>query len=307
MPIIGPIFTTLFLQPIVNLLVVLYLLFHTIGLPGALGFAIILLTVALRMAVWPIMASQIKSTKKMAELKPHLQELQKKHATDKQALAQAQMSLYKEHGINPASGCLPIILQIAVFIALNSSIAHMFDAQKGLTEINNLLYSPSLRLDQLPDTSFFGFNLIDKPANFATLGYALLLIPVITVILQFILSKMMTPQPVHIYPKDTPKEKEEKGEQEDLQSAMQSQMTFMLPIMMGYFSFTFPVGTSIYIATLTLVGIFQQYMLTGWGSLASLFQRGEQTLPVISEKPQTTVRVERTAPTQKKRSKKNRR
>ena len=260
----------------------------------------------MRFAVWPIMASQIKSTKKMADLRPKLQELQQKHANDKQALATAQMALYKEHGINPASGCLPIILQIAVFIALNQAISHMFQAEKGITEINKLLYSPAWHLNQTPNPHFLGFDLTDKPANFVSHGYGLLLIPIITVALQFALSKMMAPQPVHIYPKDSTEEKKEK-EQEDIQAAMQTQMTYMMPLMMGYFAFTFPIGTSLYIATISLVGIFQQYMLTGWGSLASLFGKTADA-PAALPLPKTKVMVERSQKTgriqKKKKSKK---
>src|SRR3989344_156329 len=96
--IIG-IFDLIFFAPVVNILVLIYQGLSAIHIPGALGFSIIILTVLIRFLVWPFMTSQIKSMKKMADLKPHLDELKRKHQDDKKALAQAQMSLYKEHGV----------------------------------------------------------------------------------------------------------------------------------------------------------------------------------------------------------------
>src|SRR5688572_20939843 len=99
---IGDIFNLIFMGPVVNLLVLIYQGLSSIHLPGALGFSIIILTVLIRVLVWPFMSSQIKATKKMADLKPHMDALKVKHKGDKQALATAQMALYKEHGVNPA-------------------------------------------------------------------------------------------------------------------------------------------------------------------------------------------------------------
>src|SRR3989304_8809199 len=115
---IGEIFDLVFFGPVINLLVIIFQGLSAVHIPGALGFAILILTVIIRIIVWPFMATQIKATKKMADLKPHLNELKKKHKDDKKALASAQMALYKEHGVNPAGGCLPALIQIPVFIAL---------------------------------------------------------------------------------------------------------------------------------------------------------------------------------------------
>src|SRR3989344_3978924 len=119
---IGDIFNLLFLAPIINLLILIIRTLDSVHLPGSLGIAIIILTVIIRILIWPFMSSQIRSTKKMADLKPHLDELKEKHKDDKQGLAQAQMALYKEHGVNPAGGCLPALIQIPIFIALYQAI-----------------------------------------------------------------------------------------------------------------------------------------------------------------------------------------
>lgn len=224
--------------------------------------------------MWPFMTSQIRSSKKLAELKPHLDELKKKHKDDKQALAAAQMALYKEHGVNPAGGCLPALMQIPVFIALYQSINHFIPGldSGGIEGINKLLYFPWLKLSAPPDSYFLGLNLGVKPADFTQYGPALLLIPLVTAALTFVQSKMMLPKPVKEYPSDSPKEKEEKSKEQDTMGAVQSQMMYMMPLMIGYFAFTFPAGLAIYWNTYTILGIIQQYMISGWGGMEGLFK-----------------------------------
>src|SRR3989338_7477504 len=105
-------------RPIINALIAFYKIFDWIGLPGAFGLAIIALTILIRLILNPLTSSQFKSAKKMQELKPKMDELSKKHGKDKVTLQKAQMQLYKEAGVNPASGCFLLILQMPVLIAL---------------------------------------------------------------------------------------------------------------------------------------------------------------------------------------------
>ncbi|KKS63928.1 hypothetical protein A3A14_02910 [Candidatus Daviesbacteria bacterium RIFCSPLOWO2_01_FULL_43_38] len=267
MQIIGDLFNTLLFRPIVTLLVLIYQGLSSLGLPGAFGFTIIILTVAIRLLVWPFMSKQLKSAKKMAELKPHLDTLKEKHKGDKQALASAQMALYKEHGVNPAGGCLPTLIQIPIIIALYQTIFAFFGNGQGLENINKAIYFPNLQLSASPNLNFFGINLAAKPADFGSLGVAVLLIPVVTAGLQFIQSKMMAPKPVKVNPDDKPKEKKEKEDMADSMSAVQGQMMYMMPLMIGYFAFQFPIGLALYWNVFTILGIIQQYLLSGWGGI----------------------------------------
>lgn len=273
MQIIGDIFNTLFLAPIINLLILIIRGLDALHIPGSLGFAIIILTVIIRVIIWPFMATQLKSAKKMADLKPHLDQLKDQHKDNKQALAAAQMALYKEHGVNPAGGCLPAIIQIPVIIALYQTILAFFDGAHGLARINHFLYDSSWRLTTSPDLHFFGLNLASKPADFAKVGLLVLLIPVITGLLQFFQSKMMAPSPVKTYPSDSPKEVKEKGKNEDTMMAMQGQMLYLMPVMIGYFAFSFPIGLAIYWNTFTILGILQQYRISGWGAVEPWLRR----------------------------------
>lgn len=267
MQIIYTLFDTLFFAPIVNILVLLIRGLEGIGIPGALGVAIIIVTILIRLLVWPLMATQLKATKKMAELKPHLDELKKKHKDDKQSLAKAQMDLYKEHGVNPAGGCLPLLIQIPPMIAIYQVIYAFFDGGNGLNKINGMLYNSDWALKQIPNLDFFGMNLADKPSDFARVGAIILVVPVFTALLQLVQSRMMTPKVVAVNKKDSKKEKVEKESMEDAMASMQTQMMFIMPLMMGYISYTFPMGLALYLNTLTIVGIWQQYLVSGWGGL----------------------------------------
>lgn len=281
---IGDIFNLVFFGPIINILVLIFQGLSSIHVPGALGFSILILTILIRFLVWPFMSSQIKATKKMADLKPHLDELKQKHKGDKQALASAQMALYKEHGVNPAGGCLPALIQIPVFIALYQAIINILPGAGGnIDTINSLLYFPQFKLPSALDPNFFGLNLAIKPSQFGV--SSLLLIPLLTGALTFIQSKMTLPKPIKHYPSDSPKEEKEKEGMEESMGQVQSQMVYLMPIMIGYFAYQFPIGLAIYWNAYTILGIIQQYQVTGWGGFsdfAAKFKMKSETLRLRS-------------------------
>ena len=88
------------------------------GVVGSWGLSIIVLTLLFRLLVWPLIATQTKSMMGMQQLQPKLQALQKKHKNDREKLTQETMKLYQEAGVNPAGGCLPILVQMPIFIVL---------------------------------------------------------------------------------------------------------------------------------------------------------------------------------------------
>lgn len=267
MQIIGDIFNTIFLAPVFNILVIILQSLESLGVPGALGVSIIILTVLIRLITWPLMGQQLRSAKKMADLKPHLDVLKKKHDKDKTAYASAQAALFKEHGYNPAAGCLPTLIQIPVIISLYQSISSLFNGADGLSHINYFLYPMVQKLVVAPNPYFLGLNLSSKPADFGSVGWIVLLIPVLTGLLQLLQSKMMLPLSVKQYPNDNKKEVKEKAKEEDSMAAVQSQMTYLLPIMIGYFAYSFPIGLALYWNMFSVMGIYQQYQVSGWGGL----------------------------------------
>jgi YidC/Oxa1 family membrane protein insertase len=268
----GDIFNTLLLAPLLNLVIFIIRVLDASNIPGSLGLSIIVITILVTLITWPFRNAQIKSAKKMADLKPHLDELKKKHS-DRTALAQAQMALYKEHGVNPAGGCLPALIPIIVLLPLYQVFLAFFEGAHGLERINYFLYNQAWRLTQLPDPYFLGINLAHKPSDFLQAGAFLLLIPLVTALLTYVQTKMMVPKAVKEYPTDSPKEKKEKESMEDAMASMQGQMVLMMPLMIGFFSWGFPVGLALYWNTLTLLGIYQQYKIYGWGGLEDVAKR----------------------------------
>lgn len=274
---IGDIFNLLLLQPTINLIILILRGLESMHISGALGFSIIFLTLIISIITWPFRSSQLKNMKRtseiMAELKPKLDELKKLHKDNKLAFSQAQAALLKEHGVNPAAGCLPSLIPILLIIPLYQVIFAFFDGAKGLEKINYFLYTPSWKLEHLPDLHFFGVNLATKPSEFAAAGVAILLVPVITAFLTLIQSLMMSPKPVKPTKEDSLKEIKQKEDTQDMTSAMQSQMVFMMPAMIGFFAFQLPIGLAIYWNTLTILGIIQQHRVSGWGKVADLVKK----------------------------------
>ncbi|MBI2031594.1 MAG: membrane protein insertase YidC [Candidatus Levybacteria bacterium] len=266
------IFNYVLVWPILNGLIAIYKLLFTLSIPYALGFSIIILTALIRFALYPMMASQLKASKKMQELSPHLSKLKEKHKEDAKRLQQETMRLYKEHGVNPAAGCLPMLVQLPIIWGLYSVLQQIVrpESQKVISEINKVVYFDFLKITNGWDTNFFGLPLGSNPANLlSTLGPLIFLVPIITGVLQFIQSKMLfTPASQNAKNKDLPAGRQEK-KKDDFASAFQSQSTYIFPIMIGFFSYTFPIGLSLYWNTFTLFGIIQQYQIVGLGGLES--------------------------------------
>ena len=263
-------FDTFLINPIFNLLVIFLKIFQTIGIPQALGLSIVLLTAVVRLAIWPLTSAQLRSSQKMAALKPHIDRIKGEHGHDKTRHQQELSKLYKEHGVNPLAGCLPLLLQLPVFFALYQVLFKIVDFNRAdfLESINQKIYSPAFYLDKVPDTTFLGFNLSAKPNQWQSIGVLILLIPVITGVLQFIQSKMLAPQtaPVKVQKKE-PESGDKKESMEDSLASVQSQMILIMPAMIAFFSYGFPVGLSLYWNTFTIVGIIQQYVIAGPGAL----------------------------------------
>lgn len=255
-PITPSLFHTVLVIPVVNTLLFFNFLFASIHLPGSFGFAIIALTVAIRMLLNPASKQQLELAKRMQEAKPHLDKLTEKHKDDKKKLQEEQMKLYKEMGVNPAAGCLYALVQIPVFIglynALNMFLAHG-PFEKVASVINKVVYFDFLKTASI-NPWFFGFNVGVAPSTFAQSGIHYLIIPVITAVLQYYQVKVTTAQQATVVKKDTKKELEKKA---DMQSMMSSQMLYIFPLMIGYFAYALPVGLSLYWNIFSLFTIFQ--------------------------------------------------
>src|SRR5512147_1489033 len=126
------------IYPFTNVLLWIY---DTIG--HNFGIAIILFTILIRLITWPLNAQQLKSAKVMQDLQndKEWQDIQKKYAKEKEKLAQEQMRIYKERGINPFASCLPTVIQFPIIIGLYQSITHALAATPlGLLKLGQSIY-----------------------------------------------------------------------------------------------------------------------------------------------------------------------
>jgi len=251
-------FNTVFVFPILNVLALYHYLFSMVHLPGILGFSIIALTVTIRLLLHPFFKQQMETAEKMQEIKPRVDALSKKYKGDTKKIQEEQMRIYQEVGINPASGCIFMIIQIPVFFALYQTLQTFLvaDSSKVIVAMNKALYLPFLHINKI-DVLFFGVNLVKTPAQLNSIfAY---LIPAITALLQYfqtMTTMAMTPQPAAPEPKKDGKE-EKSSTGEDFQKAMNTQMKYVFPLMIGWFSLKMPIGLALYWNIFSLFSIVQ--------------------------------------------------
>ncbi|MGJ3238897.1 MAG: YidC/Oxa1 family membrane protein insertase [Anaerolineae bacterium] len=238
------------LNPMVTLLVLLYQVFN-----NNIIMSIVVLTVILRMIMYPVLSQQQESAAKMQEVQPKLKKLQEKYKDDREKLAQAQMELYKENGINPLGGCLPMLLQFPIFIALYSAINFAVASTPfQLVDLSERLLIPGLDGLIPLNNIFLGMDLTAQPQPPSNPWYALALplLVMATTWLQFKLSTGMRPKP-----ETEEKEEDSGGGGLNQAAAMQQSMGTVMPIMFGFIALSLSVGLSIYFLTSNVVGIIQ--------------------------------------------------
>jgi len=241
----------LIVDPFITTLAFLYSIF---GNNTVLAIAV--LTVAIRLLTSPLLLQQQRSTKAMQEIQPKLKQLQEKYKNDREKLAQAQMAMYREHGINPLGGCLPLLIQLPILLALYQAIIlALAGTPFQLIDLSGRLLVPGL--DHLVPLNNIWLDMDLTLPPTANPIYALIL-PLLVMVTTWLQSKLTIP----------PAPPSEDGKPN--QAAMMTRsMTTIMPLMFGFFSLSFSVGLSIYFVVSNLVGIVQ-YTLMGraeWGRL----------------------------------------
>ena len=239
------IYNELLFKPLFNLLV-----FITNVLPGHnIGVSILIVTIVVRLALVPPSLHQArqmqKNQAKMAELKSRLDKIKKKHANDQTKKAEETMRLYKEAGINPASGCLPLLIQLPILIALYRVF---------LVGIS-------------PETYRFLYNFVPPPNTVGLTLFALdlsqrsVLLAVIAGVFQLILMKSVTPQQQPSVGAD--------DQSAQMMASMQKNMAFIFPIMTVFIAMQLPAALALYWVATTMFGIVQQYIFKKHLNIAS--------------------------------------
>lgn len=246
-------FNIIFYQPILNLLILLSNLFA-----GNLGFSIIVLTLFIRALLIPLMSPQLKSAQKMQSLAPELEKLKAKYQNDKQKFAQAQLELYKKHGINPAAGCLPSILQFFILIALFQVFTQVIKNQNDPEWIKNQLY-PFVSFPSFLNFKFLYLDLA-KPDLISLSSQLKIpgLFVLLATVFQFLSSKLISPSVQKI--KEEAKSTPEKTD--DLSASMQKQMLYLFPAMTLIFGYTMPSGVILYWFTFSFFSYLQQVIIS---------------------------------------------
>lgn len=235
----NSIFTSLIVQPILNLLVWLYNV-----VPGNdLGLAIILLTILVKIVLYPFTMAQIKQQRALQDLQPKIEEVRSRLKDNKEAQAKELMELYKREKVNPASSCLPLLIQLPVFIGLYRAL------QVGLSSQElSLLYSFVPNPGTI-HTMMFGFLDLAKPQ---------IVLAVLAGAVQFWQSWQIMRKPSSATPPPIEVAKAEVAKDEGMAAAMNKQMMYVMPVVTVFIGFSLPGGLTLYWLVMSLLTVAQQ-------------------------------------------------
>jgi YidC/Oxa1 family membrane protein insertase len=255
----------LIINPMVNAMLFFYgLLAHQFVL------AIIALTIFIRIVVFPLSLKQQRSMAMMQSMQKskEWQDIQKKYKGDREKLAQEQMRLYREYGVNPAGGCLPMFIQFPILIGLYQSINRVLAVTPlQLVDLAPRVYLPALAALVPVNDQFLWLNL-GEPDPFYIL-------PILVVVTTFAQQKLLS------------------APSADPQSQSMTQtMQYMMPLMFGFFALSFSAALSIYFVVSNLIGVVQYGAINRWfrdrwekesAVKRQANSRGKQPSPALAE------------------------
>ncbi|MBL7161386.1 MAG: membrane protein insertase YidC [Anaerolineales bacterium] len=222
------------------------------------GLAIILFTILVRLVTYPLNAQQVKQSQAMQDLQENKkwQAMQKKYKNDKEKLAQEQMALYKELGVNPFGSCLPTLVQFPIIIGLYQAIIRALAVSP--LQLLNLSKHISNGADLIPLNNHFlwmDLSLPEKDFGLSIAGYGIPILALIVLITSYVQTKLMTPPST--------------GGAGDQSAQMTKAMGMYMPIFMGWLAYSFSSGLALYFVVSNLATILQ-YAITGrldWSNL----------------------------------------
>lgn len=220
-------------QPIFNIFVFLYNI-----IPGHdVGVVILVITILLRLALYPLTKSSIRSQRALQDLQPRMEAVKKQFADDKQKQTQAIMELYKNNKVNPLTSCLPILIQLPILIALYTVL------RDGLasTNLTANLYSFVSNPGAINQISLGVFDMA-KPNH---------VLAILAGLAQYWQARTLNR-------KTPPKEAGEGSKDEAMVSMMNKQMLYFMPVMTAVIGFNFPAGLTLYWFFSTVLMALQQ-------------------------------------------------
>lgn len=223
---------TIFYQPLFNVLILLYNV-----IPGKdIGVAIILLTVIIKLILWPLSNKALASQRALAALQPKVDALKKEYqGKSKEELAKATMALYSADKVSPLSSCLPVLIQLPVFIALYSALRSGLES-KGFDALYSFVVNPGKI-----EPTLFGIVNLAAPS---------IVLAILAGITQFFQARMMVTAQ---QPKGVPG-----AQDEQTLAIMNKQMVYMMPFLTVFIGWRLPGGLALYWLTMNLLTIVQQ-------------------------------------------------
>lgn len=239
--IIGWLWTNGLVVPMTNFLVLLTLLSF-----GSFGLAIIIFTVIMRAATWPLTRSQLKSTRAMQAVGPRVQELQKKHKDPKRR-SEETMKLYREAGVNPVGCIWPMLVQFPIWIALFQSIRFTLGVTpETVLDLSQRLYPWSLLKTAVPlENRFLWMDMAQPDPTF--------IMALLVGASMWVQQRMMTPTSASSDPQ---------------QQQINQTMLWMMPVMFAFFTLSFPSGLALYWVATNIFSIVLQYFYVGPASFS---------------------------------------
>lgn len=238
----------LLFRPIYNLTIALYDL-----LWSDLGIAIVALTLLVRIALWPLTAKTLHSQKAMQDIQPKLKKIQEEFKDDKEKQAKEMMELYKREKVSPFSSCLPLLLQLPLFIALYQALTAGLDSE-NLKMLYSFVGNPG-------EVSTLGFGFLDLSVRSIPLA-------VLAAGVQYVQAKMMSTARAAV--------KTEGSKDEDTMAIMNKQMLYFMPALTLFIGISLPAGLTLYWLLTNVMMVVQQYLY---------FHRGEGKEPEVEVLP----------------------
>ena len=260
---------TIIIQPMTNLLLWIYdILGHG---PHMFGLAIILFTILIKVITWPLNASQVKGAQAMQELQndKEWQDIQKKYAKDREKIAQEQMRIYKERGINPFASCLPTLIQFPIIIGLYQSITRALSVTPfDMLQLARTIYPFQNVEGIIPLNSTFLWMDLGRPESIQILGFGLPTLAIIVALTTFLQSKLTMPASTN---------------PNDQSAQMTKMMSIYMPLMLGWFALNFASGIAVYFIISNLLGI-AQFAATGRANWRNLLPGGNKQQQIVKKK-----------------------
>ncbi|HEY7526358.1 MAG TPA: YidC/Oxa1 family membrane protein insertase [Candidatus Limnocylindria bacterium] len=305
-----------FFLPLFNLLVLLYRVLFT-----DLAVAIIVFTIIVRFALWPLFVRQIRSQKEMQRMQPLVREIQRKHKGNRQKVAEETMALYRKHGVSQFGGCLPLVLQMPILIALYSVLNRIssvvtYTAPDDLKQkfADFLASNPAITLDPItpnhyhiavagsctvpPEfTAFLPLNCqLIEPLKFAAnqsvdttvswlFNLNLGLVDHVFSVPVFGITISALAILTGIFQFVQAKMTSPRPNPDDPTASTATTMIYIFPVMMVLWGSFLPSGLILYYGVLTLILIVQQFILMGWGNLFPLFGWQPRWAPPPADAP----------------------